>query len=280
MRLIVYQYISICSYIYLFAFVGKGMNEDAKTIADEDANDSSINLKESEKKLLSRLEAMRTKLNVKTSNAKMISIVHQCPCRLKCLHDITKSEYADNSIDPLYLQKHDIVKKRIIDAIVCRFSDKLKISSEHKINNGTADISISCDPLIRINNGKKVGIEVKSGKCIDYFQIERYLYELDVLLVVRVPTRDVVRISQKNIAEELNKNILLLTEKIQQINTECLIKVEGEWCRGCTALCEYKRPGHLGKPNAAMADYSEFIKNVKVVVEKVMHELEFEFGTN
>jgi hypothetical protein len=29
-----------------------------------------------------------------------------------------------------------------------------------------------------------------------------------------------------------------------------------------------------------MADYSEFIKNVNIVVEKVIHELELEFGTN
>ena len=153
---------------------------------------------------------------LKTSNAKMISILHQCPCRLKCLHDITKSEYTYNDIDRLYLEKHDIVKKRLIDAIVCRFPGKLKISSEHKINNGTADISISSDSIIRLNNGKKVGIEVKSGKSIDLFQIERYLYELDVLLVVRVPTRDVVKISQKDIAEELSKNILSLTERFNR----------------------------------------------------------------
>lgn len=241
---------------------------------------SSQTLRESEGKLLSELEGMRAKQNVKASNAKMISILHQCPCRLKCLHDITKSGYTDNDIDRLYIERHDIVKKRLIDAIVCRFLGKLKISSEHKINNGTADISISSDPIIRLNNGKRVGIEVKSGKSIDLFQIERYLYELDVLLVVRVPTRDVVKISQKDIAQELNTNILLLTEKIQQINTYGLIKVEGEWCRGCTALCQNKKPGYTGKPNATMADYSEFIKNVNIVVEKVIHELELEFGTN
>jgi hypothetical protein len=223
---------------------------------------------------------MRAKQNVKASNAKMISILHQCPCRLKCLHDITKTEYTYNHIDRLYLEKHDTVKKRLIDDIVCKFSGKLQISSEHKINNGTADISISSDPIIRLSNGKKVGIEVKSGKSIDLFQIERYLYELDVLLVVRVPTRDVVKISQKDIAEELNTNILSLTDKIQQINTYSLIKVEGEWCRGCTALCQYKKPGYTGKPNASMADYAEFIKNVNIVVEKVIHELELEFGTN
>jgi hypothetical protein len=242
--------------------------------------DSFSKLKESQNELLSELEAMRTRHHVRPSNAKMIKILHQCPCSLKCLHDITNSEYAYNNIDPLHLEKHTVVKKRLIDAIECRFPGKLKISSEHKINNGTVDILISSDKLIRLNNGKRIGIEVKSGQKIDLFQIERYLYELDVLLVVRVPTRDVVKISQKDISQELNKNILSLTEKIQQINTYGLIKVEGEWCRGCTALCQNRKPGFIGKPIATMADYSEFIKNVNIVVEKVIHELELEFGTN
>jgi hypothetical protein len=257
------------------------MNQDSKKDAKTTTLEaSSSKLKESEIRLLSEMDAMRTRQNVKTSNAKMISILHQCPCRLKCLHDITKSEYTNNGIDRLYIEKHDTVKRRLIDAIVSRFPGKLKISSEYKINNGTADISISSDQIIRLNNGKRIGIEVKSGQSIDLFQIERYLYELDVLLVVRVPTRDVVKISQKDIAEVLNKNILFLTEKIQQINTHGLIKVEGEWCRGCTALCQNKKPGYAGKPNATMADYPEFIKNVNIVVEKVIHELELEFGTN
>jgi hypothetical protein len=89
-----------------------------------------------------------------------------------------------------------------------------------------------------------------------------------------------VKISQKDIAQELNTNVLLLTKKIQQINTYGLIKVEGEWCSSCTAFCQYKKPGYTGKPNASMADYAEFIKNVNIVVEKVMRELELEFGTN
>lgn len=256
------------------------MNEDAKTPSEAEELESVSRLKESENKLLSELGAMKAKLNVKTSNAKMIKILHQCPCHLKCLNDIIKSEYNDNNIDPLYLQKHDVVKKRLIDAIVCKFSDKLKISSEDKINNGIADISISSDPIIRLNNGKKVGIEIKSGKSIDLLQIERYLYELDVLLVVRVPTKDLVKIPQKDIAEDLNKNILLLTEKIDQINTQDPIKIEGEWCRGCTALCQYKKPEHTRRPDAAMADYSEFIKNVNIVIEKVIRQLELEFGAN
>jgi hypothetical protein len=241
--------------------------------------ESSSTLKESESILLSELNAIRSKLGLKASNAKMISILHQFPCLLKCVHDIRMSEYSD--IDPLYLQKHDYVKKRLIDAIVQKFSSKLAISSEEKIDNGTIDICISSDKIICIDKEKKrVGIEVKSGRTIDLFQIERYLCQLDILIVVRVPTQEVTKISQKDITQELINNNFSTIQKIRQIKEQGLIKVKGEWCRGCTAQCQHKRAGHITKTNGSLRDYSEFIKNVNTVTEKVIRQLELEFGND
>jgi hypothetical protein len=236
-------------------------------------------LKESEDMLLSELDALRTNLSLRASNAKMISILHQFPCLLKCVHDIRVSEYSD--IDPLYLQKHDYVKKRLIDAIVRRFSNKLAVSSEEKIDNGTIDICIYSDKIICINKEKKrVGIEVKSGRSIDLFQIERYLCQLDVLIVVRVPTQEVTKILQKDITQELIDNNFATVQKIRQIKEQGLIKVKGEWCTGCTAPCQHKRAGYITKSNPSLQDYPEFIKNVNIVSEKVIHQLELEFGTD
>jgi hypothetical protein len=240
--------------------------------------DSSM-LKESENKLLAELYAFRNKLRLKASNAKMISILHQFPCLLKCVHDIRSSEY--NDIDPLYLQKHDYVKKRLIDAIVRKFSTNLAVSSEEKIDNGTIDICIYSDKIICINKEKKrVGIEVKSGRSIDLFQIERYLCQLDILIVVRVPTQEVTKISQKDITQELTNNNFSTIQKIRQIKEQGLIKVKGEWCRGCTAQCQHKEAGHITKTNGSLRDYSEFIKNVNIVTEKVIRQLELEFGND
>jgi hypothetical protein len=236
-------------------------------------------LKESESILLSELDAFRSKLSLKASNANMISILHQFPCLLKCVHDIRVSEY--NNIDPLYLQKHDYVKKRLIDAIVRKFSNKLAITSEEKIDNGTIDICIYSDKIICINKEKKrVGIDVKSGRTIDLFQIERYLCQLDILIVVRVPTQEVTKISQKDITQELINNNFSTIQKIRQIKEQGLIKVKGEWCRGCTAQCQHKRAGHITKTNGSLRDYSEFIKNVNTVTEKVIRQLELEFGND
>jgi hypothetical protein len=243
------------------------------------AIEDSSKLKESENMLLSELDGFRNKQGLRASNAKMISVLHQSPCLLKCLHNIRSFRY--NDIDPLYREKHDYVKKRLIDAIVHKFSNKLAVSSEERIDNGTIDICIYSNKIICINKEKKrVGIEVKSGKTIDLFQIERYLCQLDILIVVRVPTQEVTKISQNDIINELTNNNISIIKKIQQINEHGLIKVRGEWCTGCTALCQHKRAGNFTKPKASLRDYAEFLKNVNVVTEKVIRLLEFEFGTN
>jgi hypothetical protein len=125
-----------------------------------------------------------------------------------------------------------------------------------------------------------VGVEVKSGRSIDLFQIERYLYQLDILFVVRLPTQEVTKNTQKDIAQELHKNNLSLIEKIRQIKTQGPIKVKGEWCTGCTAECRHKKPGRLSKPNASLAGYAQFIRDVNIVEQKLIHQLELEFGTD
>jgi hypothetical protein len=54
-----------------------GMNENGKLNGNTiTPTDSFSRLKESQNKLLSELDAMRSRQNVKTSNAKMISILH------------------------------------------------------------------------------------------------------------------------------------------------------------------------------------------------------------
>jgi predicted nucleic acid-binding Zn-ribbon protein len=95
-----------------------------------------------------------------------------------------------------------------------------------------------------------------------------------------VPTQEVTKISQKDITQELINNNFSTIQKIRQIKEQGLIKVKGEWCRGCTAQCQHKEAGHITKTNGSLRDYSDFIKNVNIVAEKVIRQLELEFGND
>ena len=110
-------------------------------------------------------------------------------------------------------------------------------------------------------------LKLKAGQSIDLFQIERYLYESYLLLVVRVPTRDIVPIHQANIASELIEGITSMIQKIELLSDSSSLKVQGDWCNGCTANCEFKKKE---RNHAAKLEFEEFFKNVKAVTQETV----------
>jgi hypothetical protein len=109
------------------------------------------------------------------------------------------------------------------------------------------------------------------------FQIERYLYESHVLIVVRVPTRDVVPIHQTNIAAELIAGINSTIKKIDLLNENNLLKVQGEWCKGCTANCEFTKK--ISKYSyIARLEFEDFFRNVSIVTDETIRILKEEIN--
>ena len=161
---------------------------------------------------------------------------------LKCVRDIQDYQY-ENDIDSLYSGCHDWVRKRIIDRIIDRFEDLILVSSEYGIINGKLDIGVLQDK-IRLKYGRKlIAIEIKTGRWVDsslFNQIERYLLELDVLIVARVPTEEVEAIDSAPLENILEKNLNILIRKSHRIMSGRRIKIPGDWCKGCNANCEYR----------------------------------------
>lgn len=72
-----------------------------------------------------------------------------------------------------------------------------------------------------------------------------------------------------------------MTQKAQQIRDNTLTRVPGEWCRGCPAECKYSKPPRWNNskpPNASLEDYQVFLRNVDVVIDKIIMILEKEIG--
>lgn len=83
---------------------------------------------------------MQSALNSKASKAKVLAIMQDCPCLVKCVNEIQSTNYSN--IDSLYSAKHEYAKTKLIDAIEDRFADLVTVSSEHVIPNGKLDIVI------------------------------------------------------------------------------------------------------------------------------------------
>lgn len=191
-------------------------------------------LKTQIERMLRRARALKEHLKSRASPMSILAILKENPCLLRCVQDIQDYQY-DNDIDSLYPGRHDWVGKRIIDGIIDRFEDLILVSSEYGIINGKLDIAVLPDK-IRIKYGRRlIAIEIKTGRWVDsslFNQIERYLLELDILIVARVPTEDVAAIDSAPLGDILEKNLNILIRKSHRIMSGRRIKIPGDWCRG------------------------------------------------
>ena len=222
---------------------------------------------------------MQSSLNSKASKAKVFAILQECPCLVKCVHEIQCYNYPN--IDSLYSAKHEHAKTKLIDAIEDRFADLVTVSSEHIVPNGKLDIVIQPGSKIILKYNKRtIAIELKSGKWADssmLFQIERYLPDCDVLIFVRIPTEEVTLIETDSIKYNLIESMSRLNRKASRITNGQLIKVQGEWCRGCTADCTYKKESRWnGESKASLENFGTFLQNIENVIAKILVILEKE----
>ncbi len=111
-------------------------------------------------------------------------------------------------------------------------------------------------------------------------QIERYLLELDVLIVARVPTEDVVAIRRSPLEDILEKNLNVLSRKSHRILSGKRIKIPGDWCKGCKANCEFKKPPRWSDKNSngSLEGYEDFTRQTDIIIEKILIKLQELFG--
>jgi hypothetical protein len=256
------------------------MTQEIKQLAAKDSSSEEVRTLDDAKQLLqTNTDIIRTSLHTKASTAKILAILQECPCLVKCTHEIQSTSYDD--IDALYAAKHEYAKRKLIDAIVDRFADLVTVSSEHSVPSGKLDIVIMPGGKIILKYNKRIiGIELKSGKSADaktLYQIERYLPECDILLFVRILTEEVTLINRDSVETNLIESISRSNRKISRITKGALIKVQGEWCKGCNAKCEYKQPPRWnGESKASLDNFPEFMKNIENVITKTLVILEKE----
>jgi len=97
---------------------------------------------------------------------------------------------------------------------------------------------------------------------IDLFQVERYLIDSDLLIIIRVPTEELIPIHSSQIKSELIKSISTLTRKTQRLIDNDTMRVQGEWCRGCTAACEHRKSKWNNIHAASIGGFEQLMKNV------------------
>jgi hypothetical protein len=169
---------------------------------------------------------------------------------------------------------------KIIDAILDKFAHLIDVKSEHKTTIGKLDIAVIGSKIELRYNRKIIAIEIKTGETVNsglFNQILRYLTGVDLLIIVRIPSNDVVPIDTAMIKDVLVNEVNLLTRKAESVLAGDISKVSGDWCKGCTADCEFrKRPISSKKRYASFEGYEDFVRNVDEIIAKTIGILQRE----
>ena len=223
-----------------------GYSNNSKIESKQIGDSEGFSMKEAIEELQTIFGFIRKKLDINRTNPFIFTIIQDNPCLVKCVHELINKNDNTTKFDSIYSAKHEWIKKKIIDAILDKFENQIEVKSEYSLSNGKLDIilEILYDKLQIKYKTKTIAIEIKSGKTVDsktFCQIERYLADTEVLIMVRVPTQDVVPIHSNIIMNELIEDISLLKRKGNKILSNSIKKVPGDWCRECTADCEFKK---------------------------------------
>jgi hypothetical protein len=93
------------------------------------------------------------------------------------------------------------------------------------------------------------------------------------------PTRG-GNVAEKGLVKNsLKENMSRLNRKIFRLTNGELIKVQGDWGKGCNADCNYKQPPRWsGESKASLENFGIFMKNIDTVICKLLSCLKKELG--
>lgn len=215
-----------------------------------------------------------------------------CERKIKySLEHQTSNRY--EKFDPLFTAKSDYATLKIVDHIKSRLDKEQVLASitcESQDETGAYDVLIeSSNPSGTVpNHHTKIKLEVKAGLGVALEQVERYLWEPSPLVLIRVMSRQVIRLDPSELNEFLNFAVAEDVQKAKRLLGGKYHTVPGKYCAACMDFaCEHNKfrpPKEVRmiqfSDTNAQEDLNLFLRNLAFVAEKaaslVIQELQEE----
>ena len=158
----------------------------------------------------------------------------------------------NGSFDRYYREKHEFYKRKLVDRLKNELEDagfNVLIATEENVLTGRYDVAIFSGRQVRVvNDQEQIAIEIKGSLGISLEQIERYLLNGTVIILVRVVTGHVVMLSAYEYIDFLVESLKDLTRKAERILRNKPVLVRGSQCRKCPVeTCPYNIRSGNGK---------------------------------
>ena len=193
-----------------------------------------------------------------TPRTTIIKTLIDNPCLVRAHREVRHPKFtSDQKFDSYFSLKHEFGRNKFVQRLVLALGQlgiTATITTESKNVAGVFDVLIiNGKYLLSVSDKagkKKIIIEWKSGASFSLSQLERYLWEADVVVLVRVPVMQAVKLARKDVEDYLNTSILALLEQahIVAANSGNLQKIPGTYCSDCPVFeCEFRRQNASGR---------------------------------
>lgn len=233
-----------------------------------------------------------------SSRARVGAILSSTMCEQLASHlifDRNSGVEKDLQFDPYYGEKHEMTKRKFVDRLKTKLTEAGKelqfiIRTEEPSDFGHYDLVIINGNQLKIQtkDGGAIAVEFKASLGLDLSQIERYLLNGDTLLIVRIITGQVIKLSPYKLTEFLEESVRDLTSKAKRLTQGHPFSVPGYECRKCPLMeCGHNRlPETRGRRLISMGqkefeeDFETFTQNlfptIDRAVEIVLEHLEID----
>jgi hypothetical protein len=170
-----------------------------------------------------------------TSLAKLLTS-NLCERRVDYL--LRNPEHENTKFDPIYREKSQYAVRFIIDHLKSRLLQEginARVATEVKDDFGTYDVTIlQAEPILILRDGEaKVRLEVKASLGLPLEQVDRYLWNPSLLILVRVITGHVMLLRPQELGEFVEFSLRTTLEKACRLNEEKCFAVPGNYCSNC-----------------------------------------------
>jgi len=198
------------------------------------------------KELQLKTEELRKKLRIRASNSRILSVLIDYPCLQRCLSELRPRSH--ELLDQYYLERHEFVRKLLVDLLLLRlreegFQELLpKIENRGQYGCGDVDVEYNHMGLDIPANGFKIRIEIKGGVRFAVSQLLKYLLDANAVVLCRAGKGDAVTITRSDAKDLLTLMLKIVISKLDLLlNGNNNIRITGPWCHGCPSECPFRR---------------------------------------
>lgn len=223
--------------------------------------------------LSQRLSSSDNRPNVRN----VIYTLERTPCDAEALWLLRNRNVTPRTrIDSYWSNKHDYLKQKLVEKIANRLHEA-QIPVEVTVES--QDFTVREDILITIKgrdivSKRKLALEIKTGLEVSIQQLERLMYENDIVVLVRAVTGHVAVLHSCQYAGFLIESLSEKARRARRLTQDHIFNVPGRHCQECSnKSCSHARAVRTGRlatlrDEDFQSDLDLFLRTLPSTMEK------------